>query len=424
MALDKLVDSTQLNSDLTSVANAIRGKGGTSSPLLFPNGFVNAINNIPTTGVVSVDPIGVNFIDYDGTILYSYDVNTFVNRSSMPGFPTHAGLTSEGWNWTLQNAKDFATGYGQKINIGAMYTTADGKTHLYILIDDENLLTFRLALAISGTAVIDWGDNSGTETVTGTSTTVNTLSNNHTYSAIGSYEITITVTGMLSLLGDTTYGAIIRLPSTITVSNAQQTTAIASILKKVEIGNNIVRLGAYCFYNCYGLETVTIPENVTSIAGNSFRACFSLRSLVVPRNVTSLETYTFYSAASLKMLSLPAGISTVGTYALSYCYQLNYSPTFLYRVSSVSANALYNCSCLTSITIGSTVTSIATNAFANCYGMREIHFKGDTPPTLVSANSFASLPTFCKIYVPSGKLSAYTSAQYYPSSSTYTYIEE
>ena len=50
MALDKLVDSTQLDSDLTSVANAIRTKGGTSASLAFPVGFVSAIDAIPTGG--------------------------------------------------------------------------------------------------------------------------------------------------------------------------------------------------------------------------------------------------------------------------------------------------------------------------------------------------------------------------------------
>lgn len=48
MAVDKLVDSTQLNSDLTSIANAIRTKGDTSAQLAFPSGFVTAIQNIPS----------------------------------------------------------------------------------------------------------------------------------------------------------------------------------------------------------------------------------------------------------------------------------------------------------------------------------------------------------------------------------------
>jgi hypothetical protein len=50
MAVDKLVDSTQLDADLTSVANAIRTKGGTSAQLAFPTGFVDAIDAIPTGG--------------------------------------------------------------------------------------------------------------------------------------------------------------------------------------------------------------------------------------------------------------------------------------------------------------------------------------------------------------------------------------
>lgn len=50
MAVDKLVDSGQLNSDLEDIADAIRAKGGTSAQLAFPNGFVSAIENIPSGG--------------------------------------------------------------------------------------------------------------------------------------------------------------------------------------------------------------------------------------------------------------------------------------------------------------------------------------------------------------------------------------
>lgn len=44
MSVDKLVDSTQLDSDLTSVANVIRTKGNTASLLAFPVDFRTAIN--------------------------------------------------------------------------------------------------------------------------------------------------------------------------------------------------------------------------------------------------------------------------------------------------------------------------------------------------------------------------------------------
>lgn len=55
MAVDKLVDSTQLDADLTSVANAIRAKGGTSASLAFPADFVSAIADIPTGGGSSAE---------------------------------------------------------------------------------------------------------------------------------------------------------------------------------------------------------------------------------------------------------------------------------------------------------------------------------------------------------------------------------
>lgn len=53
MSLDKLVDSAALDANLTSVANAIRAKGGTSGPMAFPAGFVAAVEAIPKKETVS-----------------------------------------------------------------------------------------------------------------------------------------------------------------------------------------------------------------------------------------------------------------------------------------------------------------------------------------------------------------------------------
>ena len=58
------------SSDLTSVADAIRVKGGTSLPLVFPSEFVSFINAIQTGGSNEPEEKDVNFIDYDGTLLY------------------------------------------------------------------------------------------------------------------------------------------------------------------------------------------------------------------------------------------------------------------------------------------------------------------------------------------------------------------
>ena len=50
MAEHKVVNTTQLDSDLTSIANAIRAKAESSDALSFPSGFVDAIANLATGG--------------------------------------------------------------------------------------------------------------------------------------------------------------------------------------------------------------------------------------------------------------------------------------------------------------------------------------------------------------------------------------
>lgn len=50
MALDKVVDSAALDAGMTSVADAIRAKAGTTGPLAWPDGFAAAISGIETGG--------------------------------------------------------------------------------------------------------------------------------------------------------------------------------------------------------------------------------------------------------------------------------------------------------------------------------------------------------------------------------------
>lgn len=78
MAVDKLVDSTQLDSDLTSVANAIRAKSGGSSQLAFPAGFVNEIGNIPSGGQPAwelIDTFETTLTEYTGTTADQVDTD-------------------------------------------------------------------------------------------------------------------------------------------------------------------------------------------------------------------------------------------------------------------------------------------------------------------------------------------------------------
>ena len=156
------------DTELTSVADAIRAKGGTSAPLTYPDGFVSAIGAI-STGVQASPYKDVNFIDYDGTILHSYTASEFAELSALPENPTHEGLVAQGWNWTLADAKAYVSTYKQLI-IGQMYSTSDGKTRFYIRLKKGRTSPV-LGIAVNGSVTVDWGDGSSTETITGSDNT-------------------------------------------------------------------------------------------------------------------------------------------------------------------------------------------------------------------------------------------------------------
>ena len=87
MAVDKLVDSTQLDADLTSVANAIRTKGGTSASLAVPAGFVSAIGDISGGGVTGYgDPYAM--------MMHGFGAYTVDDVSDVIAWDTYANNTN------------------------------------------------------------------------------------------------------------------------------------------------------------------------------------------------------------------------------------------------------------------------------------------------------------------------------------------
>lgn len=473
MAVDKLVDSTQLDADLTSVANAIRAKSGGSNSLAFPSEFITEIASIPTGGSVQIDalsvtqngtytapsghaysPVTVNvggsaevvsmsdpvrFFDYDGTLVHSYSASDFQALTAMPSNPSHSGLTAQGWNWTLADAKAQLTAMGT-CDIAQCYITSDGKTRVYVHMVYGKLSPY-LGLCPNGTVTIDWGDNTATSTLTGTSlTTVKQVQ--HTYASEGDYVITLTPTsGTFAFYGTANGSHLFRKSTT---HSQYISSAHLSQVKKVELGTGAT-IGNYGFNSCYALETITIPSSITSFGTNAFQTCYSLRFAAIPSGVTSLTAYIMAVCYSMGAVSIPKSVVSIGNNALRQLYTVqrisipstvtsmganvfytNYAlqEVKLPDVTSLGNYTFYTNYSLPTVTIPSTVTSIGTYVFNACYGLAEIHFKPTTPPTVANANAFTNVPTDCKIYVPTGTLSEYTSAENYPSSATYTYIEE
>lgn len=104
MAVDKLVDSAQLDGDLASVANVIRRKGGTSAQLSFPSGMVSAIEGIKTKEIISwhqcpvavknyLDQVTYNQNDYSTSRIAEFAPATAVVSNTKPIGKTVDGVT-------------------------------------------------------------------------------------------------------------------------------------------------------------------------------------------------------------------------------------------------------------------------------------------------------------------------------------------
>lgn len=418
-----MADYLVTDTELTNIANAIRTKGGTNSSLSFPTGFVNAIGNI-TTSSEPAKSNDVNFYDYDGTIVYSYSAADFAQLSAMPANPSHTGLTAQGWNWTLAQAKTWVAEYGVA-DIGQMYITNDGKTRLYIYIQDTSLgaTSIYWNQTVSNGITVDWGDNSSITTVSGTGA----VHTSHTYAAKGYYTISLNCTSGTFYLG---VGSGAGEKSIFNISGTNINLRESTKLLRVEYGSNTTITGNYAFIDCTELQYATIPNNITAISAGTFYGATSLVHLTIPSaaeaihddNIQPGSEWDFYPA--LRSISLPyrsyfwLGYYSVATalclkrliipypytdytYLVQYAIPGNVAVTDLILpegYTAIQEGAIYNYYSISVFTLPSTITSIQ----AYGIGMRNLkilHLKPTTPPTLTAANSVV-LPDSCIIYVP------------------------
>lgn len=265
----------------------------------------------------------VNFYDYDGTLVYSYSKTDFLNLTELPANPTHAGLTAQGWNWTLANAKTHVTTFG-KLDIGQIYTTTSGKTEIDIELNAQTGTYFTLKM--NGTK--NWGDGSSEDT--------NTY---HQYSQGGKY--TITCDGTINSLSVSS-GLFGQSNSNLEYSVKEVrfagiTTLInyafngCASVKRVLLDNSVTSIGAATFSSSYSLTTMIIPSSVTEIGSTAFAAT-GISKVILPNEATTLNAGMCNGASNLKKLTIPSGVTAINNYTFQNCYALE-----LLDFSAVSA---------------------------------------------------------------------------------------
>ena len=193
-----------------------------------------------------------------------------------------------------------------------------------------------------------------------------------------------------------------------------------SSLTNIEIPDSVTYIGYNAFYNCNLLTNVGIPNSVTSIDSYAFRYCRSLTSIEIPDSVTSIGSSAFDNCNSLASVTIGNSVTSIGSSAFDNCSSLtkvNYTGTIdqwveiafgynsnpFYYVKDLYINnelvtdvvlttatkindyAFYNCSSLTSVTIGDGVTTIGERAFYNCSSLTSI----EIPDSVTSIGSSA-----------------------------------
>ena len=301
----------------------------------------------------------------------------------------------------------------------------DGHTHVWVSIPSlsDADVTIYLRVSSNGGAVIDWGDGS-TTTTSGTAV----ASYTHTYTSTGLKEIVLSHTGTAAkgYYFATSYSIMGYNAHHFGDSNTKK-------LKAVEVGGTTAtraRVGR--FIGCTELEKVTIISSASGALtlGYMLSASYSDSSSSLVTTgffLPSLKTVEFInckpniSADSLKAAPILESVKfgeygSIGRSMYEGCGSLKSIPgIFPSSATTIYEGVCRNCFALqTPITIPASVTTIEAGVFQNCRSLREIHFLPTTPPTLADNTALSGLWD-CTIYVPTGTIEDYRSAENYPS---------
>lgn len=344
----------------------------------------------------------VNFFDYDGTLVSTQYIDTGEDAVE-PAMPSHGELTLTGYNNSFANIQ-------ADIDIGAEYTTTDGKTHAHLRLTTVSGLgaTCYLSKDDSSTLTVAWGDDSGDIfTNTGNFTT-----GEHIYASPGDYVVKIWIS-----VGNGTYG----------LGHGSSTTSFCgggdadkrNTLIQAHMPAGIDELKKYVFYHNDSLTAITISPTTETMGLSCLAYCESLAAVVVPFGVISMENTVFSFCTRVDAIVLPGALASIGTAMAGTVDSLRYSivPTSLL---GVGVTMYQSCKSMENYVFHDGITSVGSQAFQLNHAAKEYVFHSTSPPTL-GANVFSGINQICKIYVPDASLAAYKAASGWVTYADYIY---
>jgi len=431
-------------STLEDLADAIRARNGKDNETYLPSEMAAAIGNIPQNPALDIIEDGVNFYDYDGTLLYCYSWEEVMAQDNnnnytwqLPPLPCRSSehLVCDGWNNTAATIRDYYSKFGRwHLSVGCTYHTDDNVTYIWLDVIEGQSTTrsLRIKSTVANAVQIDWGDGSSADTIDSTSATTIT----HVYPEPhlrDTYLVQIRCTSG-------TYTTSGRL-----CSGSDNTANSASRITKILFSNKLTAIGQYVFAGLSKLEKISLPSLLSGSVSCVFLGCASLKHITCPPNWRYIDQ-SFYNCSSLRTISYNIGYDnpnlhwqyansrlqyinarygSVQAYAFFGTkikrYKVCKNPddnsaislltnsfkncTELYHldlgeyIASIDSSAIEGCTSLIELTIPEKVTSIGGSALAGNTSLKRLYMKPEVPPT-ITATTLNNLPSDCKIYVP------------------------
>lgn len=186
-----------------------------------------------------------------------------------------------------------------------------------------------------------------------------------------------------------------------------------SNLPLTELADSITQIGNNAFQSCVNLALTKLPSSLTSIGNSAFSGCTQWVLAELPDGITSIGQNAFYNCQKVTFTDLPSSLTSVGTYAFEYCYDIPYLnlPT---GYTYINVATFMYCRGVTRVVCNGAMTYISSQAFSSCENLVEFIMPNITRvPTLSNTNAFTNTPISKGtgyIYVPDDLVESFKTA--------------